>query len=120
MFRYLSQPSGSPSASEVHLTINDREISVPAGTSVWAAMAQAGETITRLSPVTEQERSAYCAMGVCFECLVEIDGMPNRQACLTQVQDGMSVKRQKITQTSEAVATQSSDSNSAVQYQEGQ
>ena len=118
MFRYLSQPSGSPSASEVHLTINDREISVPAGTSVWAAMAQAGETITRLSPVTEQERSAYCAMGVCFECLVEIDGMPNRQACLTQVQDGMSVQRQEITQTSEALA--SDNNGNAVQIQEGQ
>lgn len=118
MFRYLSQPSGSHSDSQVRLTINDREISVPAGTSVWAAMAQTGETVTRLSPVNEQERSAYCAMGVCFECLVEIDGMPNRQACLTQVQDGMSVKRQEITQTSEAVAIQNSDN--AVQYQEGQ
>ena len=118
MFRYLSQPSGSQSDSQIHLTINDREISVPAGTSVWAAMAQAGDTVTRLSPVTEQERSAYCAMGVCFECLVEIDGMPNRQACLTQVCEGMSVKRQEITQSSDALADVSG--NNAVQYQEGQ
>ena len=118
MFRYLSQPSGSQSDTQIHLTINDREISVPAGTSVWAAMAQAGDTVTRLSPVTEQERSAYCAMGVCFECLVEIDGMPNRQACLTQVYEGMSVKRQEITQTSDALADVSG--SNAVQYQEGQ
>jgi predicted molibdopterin-dependent oxidoreductase YjgC len=34
-------------------------------------------------------------MGVCFECLVEIDGSPNHQACMTTVRDGMSIKIQK-------------------------
>ena len=33
-------------------------------------------------------------MGSCFECLVEIDGQPNRQACLTIVREGMDIKRQ--------------------------
>jgi len=63
-------------------------------------MALSGETITRLAPVTGQERSAYCAMGVCFECLVEIDHLPNQLACLTEVSEGMIVKRQAITETS--------------------
>lgn len=34
-------------------------------------------------------------MGVCFECLVEIDGIPNRQACMIPVREGMVVRRQK-------------------------
>ena len=34
-------------------------------------------------------------MGVCFECLVEIDGVPNQQACLVPVSEGMSVRRQE-------------------------
>ena len=34
-------------------------------------------------------------MGVCFECLMEIDGVPNTQACLTTVREGMRVKRQQ-------------------------
>jgi D-hydroxyproline dehydrogenase subunit gamma len=33
-------------------------------------------------------------MGVCFECLVEVDGRPGRQACLTMVRDGMVIRRQ--------------------------
>ncbi|MCW8884798.1 MAG: (2Fe-2S)-binding protein [Motiliproteus sp.] len=94
MFRSLSQSA----AKQVSLIINDRRVLVPVGSSVWAAMALAGDTATRLSPVTEQKRSAYCAMGVCFECLVEIDGMPNRQACLTLVEEGMCVRFQKITE----------------------
>lgn len=96
MFRYLSQQD----TSVVSLQINQVEVTVPKGSSVWSAMAYAGETTTRLASVAEQERSAYCAMGVCFECLVEIDGMPNRQACLTEVRAGMQVKRQEITQES--------------------
>jgi NADH dehydrogenase/NADH:ubiquinone oxidoreductase subunit G len=33
-------------------------------------------------------------MGVCFDCLVNIDGQPNRQACMTPVREGMVVRRQ--------------------------
>ncbi len=33
-------------------------------------------------------------MGVCFECLVEIDGVPNRQGCLRNVTEGMRIRRQ--------------------------
>jgi predicted molibdopterin-dependent oxidoreductase YjgC len=33
-------------------------------------------------------------MGVCFDCLVTIDGQPNQQACMTVVQPGMRVERQ--------------------------
>jgi sarcosine oxidase subunit alpha len=33
-------------------------------------------------------------MGVCFDCLVEIDGVGNRQACLAPLREGMAVARQ--------------------------
>jgi sarcosine oxidase subunit alpha len=34
-------------------------------------------------------------MGVCFECLVTIDGVGSRQACLTRVHEGMEVETQR-------------------------
>jgi predicted molibdopterin-dependent oxidoreductase YjgC len=34
-------------------------------------------------------------MGVCFECLVEIDGVPNRQSCLIEVREGMRIRSQE-------------------------
>ncbi|WP_293268298.1 (2Fe-2S)-binding protein [Neptunomonas sp.] len=82
----------------VNLTINGTLVKAPQGQTVWAAMALAGETITRLSPVTLKARSAYCAMGVCFECMVEINGMPNQQACIYEVKEGMDVRSQEITE----------------------
>ena len=82
----------------MELSINGQAVSVAPGTTVWAAMALADQRITRQAPLTEKPRSAYCAMGVCFECMVEVDGMPNRQACLTEVQPGMQVVTQVITE----------------------
>ena len=49
---------------------------------------------TSIHPLTGERRAPFCMMGTCFECLVEIDGQPNRQACLTIVREGMDIKRQ--------------------------
>ena len=100
MFRSIA----SEACKQVEISINGQRVAVPAGISVWAAMALSDQTTTRIAPVSQQPRSAYCAMGVCFECLVEIDGMPNRQACLTSVHAGMRVCRQQITEQSQAAA----------------
>ena len=54
----------------------------------------AGAGATRSTPGSGALRAAYCLMGVCFECLVEVDGVPNRQGCLVAVTEGMAVRRQ--------------------------
>ena len=40
------------------------------------------------------ERAPYCMTGVCFDCLAEIDGVPNRQSCMIEVRPGMRISRQ--------------------------
>jgi D-hydroxyproline dehydrogenase subunit gamma len=44
--------------------------------------------------VSGARRAPYCMMGVCFECLVTIDGVGNRQACLIPARAGMRVETQ--------------------------
>lgn len=34
-------------------------------------------------------RGLYCGMGVCFDCLVTVDGVENVRACMTPVAEGM-------------------------------
>ena len=53
------------------------------------AMLAAGVDHCRTTPVTGAPRAPYCLMGVCFDCLVTIDGVGNRQACLVPVREGM-------------------------------
>ena len=79
----------------VTLTVEDKPVTVAASDSVAAAVYAAGFDHFRESSISNTPRAPYCMMGVCFECLVEIDGSPNHQACMTAVRNGMSVKIQK-------------------------
>ena len=81
-------------AASVTVTINGRPFQAPQGSTAAAAVLLAGEMPTRVTPVTGAARAPYCMMGVCFECLMEIDGVANQQACLTPVAEGMRINRQ--------------------------
>jgi D-hydroxyproline dehydrogenase subunit gamma len=83
------------SAGEIRFSCEGHEIVARPGDSVAAALLAAGVTSLRATPVSGAPRQPYCMMGVCFDCLVEVDGVGNRQACLTPVADGMQVRRQQ-------------------------
>jgi len=80
--------------TRVTITFEGDRLEVPAGETVIAAVMAAGAGYNRTSPISGAHRASYCQMGVCFECLMEIDGIPNQQACMIQVRDGMVVSRQ--------------------------
>lgn len=58
-----------------------------------AVLLRQRSRIFRRHPVDGSPRAPFCMMGVCFECLVEVDGIRNQQACMIQVKDGMRVSR---------------------------
>tara|TARA_B100000123_G_scaffold46510_2_gene30935 strand:- start:20 stop:319 length:300 start_codon:yes stop_codon:yes gene_type:complete len=79
----------------IHIEFEGQTITVEKGETVAAALMLAGHGKFRESSVTREDRGPFCLMGVCFECLVEIDGAPNRQACMTLAEDGMKIRVQK-------------------------
>jgi D-hydroxyproline dehydrogenase subunit gamma len=91
MFR--SRPDSAP-AKSVAVTVEGRVVRVPAGASAAAAMLLAGLRSFRETPVSGAERAAYCMTGICFDCLAEIDGVPNRLSCLVEARSGMRIRRQ--------------------------
>jgi D-hydroxyproline dehydrogenase subunit gamma len=97
LFRVLSPASGIDAQADATIQIwfNDQPLSVPGGRSVAAALLAAGVQRFRATPVSGAPRAPYCMMGACFDCLVEIDGMPSRQSCLVTVQDGMRIHSQE-------------------------
>jgi predicted molibdopterin-dependent oxidoreductase YjgC len=80
-----------------HLTIFVDGTATPArdGDCVAAAMIAAGHVACRATAISGSPRGPYCFMGVCFDCLVAIDGIANRQACMVAVRDGMRVETQR-------------------------
>ena len=79
----------------VSLKVDGQPVEARAGDTVAAAMLAAGIDRFRTTPVTEAPRAPYCMMGVCFDCLVTIDGVGSRQACLVPVREGMKVETQQ-------------------------
>jgi hypothetical protein len=90
MFRKLHEPVSAV------LTINIDGVPAAADPheSVAAVILREAEPWTRLTPVTGSKRAPYCMMGVCFECLAQVDGVASVQTCLEPVSDGMRVARQ--------------------------
>ena len=82
------------SSKTVRLTIDGKEIVASQADTVAAAMLVSGFTYTRITSAEEKQRAPYCMMGICFDCMVEINGIPNQRACQILVQEGMRVKIQ--------------------------
>lgn len=78
----------------VRISVDGRPVDSYLGESVAAAMiADSGELALRRTAGGEA-RGLFCGMGVCFECLVVVDDVPNTRACMTWVRDGMTVRTQ--------------------------
>lgn len=67
---------------------------VPANVGQTVAEALLARGLSTRRHVKGGWRALYCMMGVCFECLVTIDGVQNRQACMVSVAEGMQIQRQ--------------------------
>lgn len=87
--------SSHASQSVVRIDLEGTAVTVEAGISVAAAVLLSGLALERTTAVKNSQRGPYCMMGVCFDCLVEIDGIPNQQACMHTVADGMRIRRQR-------------------------
>jgi predicted molibdopterin-dependent oxidoreductase YjgC len=83
------------SAETVAITIDGTPFTARATDSVAAALLAAGRLACRTTPVTGSPRGPWCMMGVCFDCLVAIDGRANQQGCLVTVAEGMRITTQQ-------------------------
>ena len=75
----------------VRFTLDGRPVEAEAGTSLLAALWNAGRRAVRTS-VSGEARGPVCGMGTCFECRVTVDGEPHRRACLEPLREGMEVR----------------------------
>lgn len=91
MFRKLHDPG----AEALTVFIDGLPVPAETGESVAAVLLRQSQRWSRTTPVSQSKRAPYCMMGVCFECLVEIDGKGSVQGCMTPVENGMRVSRQQ-------------------------
>lgn len=79
------------SARRLDIVVNGKTVSVLAGSTVAAALLSSGEGAFRRS-VSGEARGPVCGMGICYECRVTINDLPQQRACLRVVETGMRVE----------------------------
>ncbi|MBC6457886.1 (2Fe-2S)-binding protein [Actinomadura sp. HBU206391] len=89
----LAAGRGLERGPAVTITVDGRPTPAYLGESVAAALMADGDLSTRTA-LDGEPRGLFCGMGVCFDCLVIVDGVAGTRACVTWVRDGMDVARQ--------------------------
>jgi predicted molibdopterin-dependent oxidoreductase YjgC len=94
MFKRLPEAEMALGQGAVSIRLDGTEVMCRDGDTVAAAFLASGWDACRETAVGSVPRGPFCMMGVCYDCLVTIDGRPNQQACMTPVRTGMVVERQ--------------------------
>ncbi len=69
-----------------------QEVKAYPGETVLGALLAAGERTLRLTEQKQAPRGMFCGIGICFDCLVVVDGVPDQRACVTPAAPGMRVQ----------------------------
>jgi predicted molibdopterin-dependent oxidoreductase YjgC len=75
----------------ITVRVDDQPVEASEGETVAAVLLAEGIRTFRHTPRGEA-RGIFCGMGICYECLVTIDGTSNVRACVTLVSEGMVVE----------------------------
>ena len=75
----------------ITIFVNGRETLAYRGETVFAALQAAGYRILNRSKAIGEVRGGLCGMGVCYGCLVSINGLENQRACMVEVEANMEI-----------------------------
>ena len=79
-------------SNEISFIFNGEKFSGAQGQSVAAALIANGQRELRRTRFGEEPRSIFCGIGICFDCVVTIDGVANQRACLIEISSDMKVE----------------------------
>lgn len=79
----------------VQIVVDGRPVRAFEGESVAAALLAEGQRSLRKTARLGKPRGLYCGMGICFDCVMTIDGRPGVRTCQTPVRDGMRIHTQR-------------------------
>ena len=77
---------------QITIWVNGKSLTAYKGETVFSAMIANGLKTIRKSPALKNPRGGFCGMGVCFECLATIDGIPNLRSCMQEVKEDMRIE----------------------------
>lgn len=79
---------------EVTITIDGKVITAIDGEPIASALIAAGIKTFRITRVRKEPRGYFCGIGLCSDCMMVVDGIPNVRTCITPVKEGMKIETQ--------------------------
>ena len=73
------------------LSFDGTPVPFAAGQTIGGALVGAGITSWRTTRRESAPRGLFCGIGVCFDCLVTVDGVRTQRACITPARAGQTV-----------------------------
>jgi aerobic-type carbon monoxide dehydrogenase small subunit (CoxS/CutS family) len=77
---------------EISFTFNGEELRCVSGQSIAAALIAADNRELRKTRFGDEPRSIFCGIGICYDCVVVVDGVANQRSCLIEAKQGMNVE----------------------------
>lgn len=78
----------------VSILVNGKPVKAIIGEMILAALLAEGIIINRYTERRKEPRGLFCAIGICTDCVMVVDGIPNIRTCVTPVRDGMVIETQ--------------------------
>jgi len=75
------------------IQVNGNPVTAYPGETIAAVLLANGWRIFRHTPLSGEGRGPVCGMGLCFDCMVTLNGQANVRACVTFAQPGDQVER---------------------------
>ena len=76
----------------LNVIVDGEPVEAYAGETVAAVLMAAGHIMYQHATPEHPHKSLFCGMGICFNCAVTINGVPNTRACVTPVSEGMVIE----------------------------
>jgi predicted molibdopterin-dependent oxidoreductase YjgC len=74
---------------KIKIKINGKETIAYRSATVLDSLMASGYKALKKSRKLHENRGPFCGMGICYECQVNINGVPNQRACMTEAKDKM-------------------------------
>ena len=78
---------------DINFTFEGRAYRAKEGDTIAAALCANDLYINRITVNKETPRGSFCHMGVCYECLVTVDGSRSVQGCKCRLKEGMEITK---------------------------
>jgi predicted molibdopterin-dependent oxidoreductase YjgC len=95
--RVMTHPILGPldETPRVTITVDGNAIPAVEGEPIASALIAAGIMTFRRTRGTQEPRGYFCGIGLCSDCMMVVDGVPNVRTCVTPVRDGMVIATQR-------------------------